>query len=90
MLDDLGVTDEFLSSLNLEEVNDSLDKIKKKEQSTSKSNMSSVRIFISQEDRQRLHLLDVSPRELCENYIEGFLNNQIVKKKLNNILKKLK
>lgn len=91
MIDETGNSNEFLEQF-INELNKdkSKDNSLSKKQKKNKDKVISIRVQISQDDKLKLNILDLSPSILCEDFIRDFLDNVEIKKKLNSILKRLK
>lgn len=93
-LDETNNSDDFLAKLGIDLNNDALIEDAKNEISKnkidSKKRNSLVKVYISQDHKLKFNLLDISPRTLCERFIDSFLENDVIKQQIRNKLKQLK
>ena len=92
-LDNTNNSAEFLSKLGISLGDDDFlneDEILHKKNVSEKTKEHIFRISLSQDDKLKLNLLNISPRELCETFIESFLQRDSVKTQIKNKLKQLK
>lgn len=90
---------EFLKSLNLQRESDPEPKKEyepisregqKSKEELPKVKNANLRIYLTEGQKIKFKLLGISPRILCENYIDEYLNREDIKEQINIKIKKLK
>ena len=63
---------------------------RKPKEDTPEVKNANLRIFLTEEQKIKFKLLRISPRVLCESFIDEYLNREDIKEQINIKIKKLK
>ena len=63
---------------------------RKPKEDTPEVKNANLRIFLTEEQKIKFKLLGMSPRVLCESYIDEYLNREDIREQINIKIKKLK